>query len=380
MSFRPSSVRLAILGVSALALLVGGCRSATPAPAAAVSSDTWATVDGREIKRDDVDKAYRRVGQGAPNASEEEVLAAKLTLLNDLIVRDILQAKAAALKIELTDTELETAFADARKGIPDDAFQQELTRRNLTAADMRDGLRREMLAQKVIEREVVAKVSIAEQEIADFYAANRAQFNFPEESYHIAQIVVTTDRAPQPVNRTGDDADSPQAAAGKMQRLMERLKAGESFSELARDYSEDPQSGNRGGDLGFVPISALRQAPPALRDAVLKATPGTINVVSAPQGHTIVLLVAKEAAGQREMSDPAVQERITVDVAQPQGGAAARRLPERGPRRRDRRQLHRAPPGRRAGQAAGRRDARRPGHALELGGSTKVPPYVTRSM
>ena len=148
---------LTLAAAAALALLVGGCRSATTAPAAAVSSDTWATVDGREIKRDDVDKAYRRVGQGAPNASEEEVLAAKLTLLNDLIVRDILQAKAAALKIELTDTELDTAFADARKGIPDDAFQQELTRRNLTAADMRDGLRREMLAQKVIEREVVVE-------------------------------------------------------------------------------------------------------------------------------------------------------------------------------------------------------------------------------
>ena len=302
---------LTLAAAVAVALLVGGCRSATTAPAPAVSSDTWATVDGREIKRDDVDKAYRRVGQGAPNASEEEVLAAKLTLLNDLIVRDILQAKAAALKIELAETELDAAFADARKGIPDDAFQQELTRRNLTAADMRDGLRREMLAQKVIDREVTAKVSIAEQEIADFYAANRAQFNFPEESYHIAQIVITTDRAPQAVNRTGDDADSPQAANGKTQRLMERLKAGESFSELARDYSEDPQSGNRGGDLGFVPISALRQAPPPLRDAVLKAQPGTINVVSAPQGHTIVLLVAKEAAGQREMSDPKVQERIT---------------------------------------------------------------------
>ena len=298
-------------GLILLASIGGACRSATTAPAAAVSSDTWATVDGREIKRDDVDKAFRRVGQGNPGASEEETLAAKLSLLNDLIVRDILVAKAATLKIELPDSELESAYADARKGIPDDQFQQELSRRNLTAADMREGLRREMLAQKVIDREVVAKVSLSEQEIADFYTANRAQFNFPEESYHIAQIVVTTDRAPQPVNRTGDDAGNAQEANGKMQRIMERLKAGESFSELARDYSEDPQSGQRGGDLGFVPISALRQAPPALRDAVLKAEPGTVNVVSAPQGHTVVLLVAKEGAGQRELKDPAVQERIT---------------------------------------------------------------------
>jgi len=162
-----------------------------------------------------------------------------------------------------------------------------------------------------MEREVTAKVSIAEQEIADFYAANRAQFNFPEESYHIAQIVITTDRAPQAVNRTGDDADSPQAANGKTQRLMERLKAGESFSELARDYSEDPQSGNRGGDLGFVPISAMAQAPPALRDAVLQSNPGTVKLVGQGGAYTIVLVVAKDKKGQKDLSMPEVKDGIS---------------------------------------------------------------------
>jgi peptidyl-prolyl cis-trans isomerase SurA len=308
---RPS---LTVLGAAALAVVLGGCRSATTAPAASVTADTWATVDGREIKRDDVEKAYRRVGQGATAPSEDEALTAKLNLLNDLVVQDILLAKAATLKVEVTPTELDAAFADARKSIPDAAFQQELTRRNLTADDMKEGLRRELLAQKVLEREVVSKVSVGEQEISDFYAANRAQFNFPEDAYHIAQIVVTVDRAPQQVNRTGDDATSAQEAGAKAQMLMARLKGGESFAELARDFSEDPQSGPRGGDLGFVPISALRGAPPALRDAVLKAEPGTVNVVSAPGGHTIVLLVAKETAGQRELKDPAVQQRITATL------------------------------------------------------------------
>ena len=182
-------------------------------------------------------------------------------------------------------------------------------------------------------------MSIGEQEIADFYAANRAQFNFPDRPHH-PDGEVTSDRAPQPVNRTGDSAPNAQAATQKTQ-MMERLKPGESFSELARDYSEDPQSGNRGGDLGFVPISALRQAPAPLRDAVLKAQPGTVNVVSAPQGHTIVLLVAKEAAGQRDIEDPAVQQLDHREPAWPQGTAAAHRLPQRRPRRGRHRQLHR---------------------------------------
>jgi hypothetical protein len=76
------------------------------------------------------------------------------------------------------------------------------------------------------------------------------------------------------------------------------------------DYSEDPQTAPRGGDLGFVPVSKLKQAPPPLRDAVLKATPGTVNVVSQQGAHTIVLVVAHELAGQRDLSMPAVRENI----------------------------------------------------------------------
>jgi peptidyl-prolyl cis-trans isomerase SurA len=268
-------------------------------------------VDGREIRRDDVEKAYRRVSQAGTTLSDDETLTAKLTLLNELIVQDILIAKAGAMKLEVPPAELESAYTEARKGVPDETLQQELTRRNLTAEDMREGLRRELLAQKVIEREVVAKVVVPEQEITDFFNANREQFNFPEEAYHIAQIVVTPERDPQQVNRTGDDADTPQAASSKTQMLMERLKGGAPFGELAMDYSEDPQSAPRGGDLGFVPVSALKQAPPALRDAVLKSEPGTVNVVSAGGGHTIVLLVAHETAGQRDLSNAEVRERIT---------------------------------------------------------------------
>jgi hypothetical protein len=58
-------------------------------------------------------------------------------------------------------------------------------------------------------------------------------------------------------------------------------------------------------------VSRLKQAPPQLRDAVLKVNPGTVNVVSAGGAHTIVLVVAHEQPGQRDLSMPAVRERIT---------------------------------------------------------------------
>lgn len=308
---------LALLGAIALAGLSTACgnKSGTGA-AAAPSAAAWAVVDGREITGEDVEKAYRRVSQGQEPASEEEVLSAKLGLLNDLIVQDILLAKARALKVDVTEAEVDAAFNEGRKDIPEEAFQQELAKRNLTTADMREGLRRELLSQKLIEQEVSSKITVTDQDLTAFFEANRAQFNLPETSYQIAQIVVTPGRDGEVANRTGDDATTPQAAAQKAEMLMQRLKDGSTFADLARDYSEDPQSAPRGGDLGLVPLSALQQAPAALRDAVLKSAPGTVSSVSGGGAHTLVLVVRKEEAGQRDLNTPGVRDQLSNTLKQ----------------------------------------------------------------
>jgi peptidyl-prolyl cis-trans isomerase SurA len=301
-----------------LTVAVAGCRSndGTPAARPAAGPNVWAAVDDRQITRDDVEKTYRREGptqqqlQQQPRA-EEQVLNDKLQLLNQMIAQELLLAKAGELKVEVTDTELDNAYNEAKKNITDDQFNKELASRNLTAADMRDSLRRDMLANKVMEREVTSKVTVTDDEIKQFFEANRSAFNRPEDAYHIAQIVVTPVRANQQVNRSGNDAGSPQEAQAKANMLMERLKAGAAFAELAADFSEDPESAQRGGDLGFVPISQLNRVPAPLRDAVLNSQPGAVRLVSIQGGQTIVLLVAKDTAGQKDPSMPQVREMIS---------------------------------------------------------------------
>ena len=311
----PSRRRYSQLFVTLSALAVTcalmGCRSKPPTPGPTVSADTWAVVDGQTITREDVDKAYRRARDGSQTLSEEETLTAKLSLLNDLIVQHILLSKAGALKIDVPQSELDTAYANAKKNITDDAFEKELTQRGLTVADMREGLRRELVIQKVMEHEVGAKIAVTDKEVSEYFDANRAEFNVAEEAYHIAQIVITPVRDAQITNRTGDDATTPQAALAKARMLMEQLKTGVSFRDLAIGYSEDPESTQRGGDLGLVPVSRLRQAPPQLRDAVLNKTPGSVNVASSGGAHTLVLVVAHELAGQRDLSTPGVRDRIS---------------------------------------------------------------------
>jgi peptidyl-prolyl cis-trans isomerase SurA len=297
----------------AAALLSTGCRS-TPPPAptpAPVSPDTWAVVDGKDITRSDVEKAFRRSGDPAQPLSDEEALTAKLGILDDLILEQILLERARQQNVQVSDGDVDKAYNDTKKNMPDAAFQQQLTQRNLTTADVREDLRRQLLTQRVIDRDVGAKIVVTDQQVTDYFNANRAQFNLPEDAFHLAQIVVTPVRDQQIANRTGDDATTPDAMNAKITMIMSRLQQGTAFADLARDYSEDPDSAPRGGDLGLVPLSAVRQAPAPLRDAVLQTAPGKARVVNQNGARAIVYVVSKEQAGQRDLSTPGVREQIT---------------------------------------------------------------------
>jgi hypothetical protein len=102
--------------VLALAVLAAACRNDAPGAATGTSKpasgNAWAVVNGNEITRDDVEKAYRRAAPAGQQQAEEDALTAKLNLLNELIVQELLLEKGKALKIELPDAELDKAYLD----------------------------------------------------------------------------------------------------------------------------------------------------------------------------------------------------------------------------------------------------------------------------
>jgi peptidyl-prolyl cis-trans isomerase SurA len=297
----------------AAAVLIASAAAACGSGSAPSSPDVWAVVDGLEIKRADVEAALRRLDQ-APPASAEEQLAIRLQILNGLIEQEILLGRARARNVDVTAEEVEQAYTQRRSNMPDEAFQQELSRRQLTADGMKDALRRELIVGKLLEQEIGGKVAPTDQDVRDFYEKNRERFNVPETQYRIAQLVVTPVGDPQVRNRLQDDATNPAEAQKKVEMLAGKLKAGASFAELARDYSEDPESAPQGGDLGFIPASALNQVPPELRQLVLTTAPGNIRTVSAPGGHTFVFVMGREDAGQRDLSHPPVRDAITNGI------------------------------------------------------------------
>jgi peptidyl-prolyl cis-trans isomerase SurA len=80
---------------------------------------------------------------------------------------------------------------------------------------------------------------------------------------------------------------------------------------LAQNYSEDPNTAPNGGDLGFVPQSALDKAQPDLRKLIMSLQPGQISpIIRTPSGYSILKVYSKEPSGQRELNDPRVQQTI----------------------------------------------------------------------
>jgi peptidyl-prolyl cis-trans isomerase SurA len=302
--------RHALLAVVTIAF-VAGCRSQS---AANVTEDTYAVVNGHQITRVDVDKAFQRAQPSSQALSDEETLAAKLGVLDNLILQDLLLAKAKELRLDVSDKDVDQAYEGFRRQMTQETIDQELKRRNLTTADVREGLRNELLAQKVMQHEVADKVQVGDAAVAAFFNANRAQFNLAEDSYRLAQIVVTPVRDPQPANRAGDDATTPEEAQRKAAALMRLLQQGQPFGEVARDHSEDPQTAPRGGDLGLVPVSALQRVPPQLRDAITKTAPGAVTAVNIGGIYTIVLVIGMEKAGQRDLSTPQVRDNIVTSL------------------------------------------------------------------
>jgi peptidyl-prolyl cis-trans isomerase SurA len=272
-------------------------------------------VNGKELRRDHVERLYRAMlnpDAGVP--TDEEVLGAKLGILEDMIHDEILLARAAGLKIEPTAEEIAKAVADQRGALTDDAFTKQLGDRRITVDEFREEIRRQIIVRKVVEKEVTEKVVVGDDEVTAYFDKNRAQFNILERQYHLAQIVVNSQPNPQVANRRGDDASTVEQAQRKVTMLTERLRTGDSFAELASDFSEDPQSSSQGGDIGFVPQSRIDAAPPQLRQAVMTMKPGQVSTVTAGTQITILALVATQEPGQRELSDPEVKEAIRTGL------------------------------------------------------------------
>ena len=299
-------LRYLVLAMVAVCALSSCKKEMAPGP------DVWASVNGKEIMRGDVEKNFRsRLNPDSPAPSHEEALSLKLSILDELINSEILLERANKMNLSASDAEVEDKFTESKSPYTEDEFQRKLKESGLTVDDLKSDIRRQISIQKLLNREVVAKISITDRDVTDFYNQNRAQFNLAEAQYHIAQIVVTPRPDPSIHNRKNDKATNEAEAGRKAATLAQKLSAGADFAQLAMDYSEDATS-STGGDLGYNPQSSFNRSDPLLKRTVLAMKPGEVShPIQLRDGRYVILkLIGKETAGQRELSDAQVREGI----------------------------------------------------------------------
>jgi peptidyl-prolyl cis-trans isomerase SurA len=291
-------------GIVSLLAVAAGCSRPAPANVAA-------TVNGRPITYADLDKQYEAQFGAGERSSGDQVTIQKLEVLRTLIDNEIMLQRAEKLGLMASDADVEAKFNELKAPYTQEEFQKQLDARHMTVDELKAQLRRDLSVQKLFNKEITSQISISDKDITDFYNANKASFNLAEPQIHMAQILVTPTPDPNVHNLKNDKARDEDEARKKIQSISARLRQGEDFAMLAQNYSEDQNSSQNGGDLGFIPESALDKANVELRKTLLALRPGEITpVIHTAEGYRILKLITREPAGQRELSDPKVQQTI----------------------------------------------------------------------
>jgi peptidyl-prolyl cis-trans isomerase SurA len=298
----------AFTAMAIAALVPLACKKSPPANVAAA-------VNNRAITYAELDKIFRsQFPQQPEGSSEDQVMSQKLELLGSLINSEVMLQRAEKLGLMAVDADVETEFNKMKAPYTKEEFDKQLAARKMTVDDLRSQLRRDLTIQKLINKEITSHITITDADVANFYNANKASFNLAEPQVHMAQIVVTPQADSNVRNLKNSKAKTEIEARQKIQEIEKRIKAGgqdSDFSMLAQNYSEDPNTAPNGGDMGFVPESALEKANPELRKMVMSLQPGGISpIIRTPEGYRILKVISKEPAGQRELNDPRVQQNI----------------------------------------------------------------------
>ena len=292
--------------------VLAGCRSSEH------GADVVAKVNGHPIQRAEVEKYFEnQTANQQQKPTGEQADSLRLNILKQLIDQEIMMQRAEKLGLLATDDEVDRKLNELKTPYTKEQFDAKLKESHMSVDDLKRDLRRNLTIDKVLNKEITSKINVTDQDITNFYNANRAQFNLIEPRYHLAQIVVSAQPAQQVSNRQNDKAQNESDARKKIQMIENRLISGDDFSQLAMNYSEQPDTAGNGGDMGMILESQLRTNP-EIYAAVSKLKPGETSpplpmVDPASHrvlGYSIIRLISKEPAGQRELNDPRVQQFI----------------------------------------------------------------------
>jgi len=232
-------------------------------------------------------------------------------VLRDLIDQQLLLQKAKDKGLN-ADTDLIKRLDEMRKQMSlssMDDLEKAAKEQGVSFEDFKQNLRNQLLTQMVIRDEVQPKILVTKEEEKKFYDAHLKELEHPER-VRLSEILVSTEKV-----EPGDQAGVA-AAQQKAQQLLEQVRGGAAFDEVARKSSDGPTAA-QGGDLGYFKRGTLARE---LEDRAFAMKPGGIgDVVRTKQGFLILKVSEHEQAGVPPLKDvePQIADQLYFQKLQP---------------------------------------------------------------
>lgn len=241
-----------------------------------------ATVNGVKIFSNEVDTQYEQIPDSIKGGVTKEII------LDQIISQEVLVQEAKRQNIKVSNQELDSFVASAieKSGWTRDEFEKVLMAQGMTISDLRDLYRVSLVIEKLLNESVLKGIEVSDAEIEEFYNSRISQFkiNQPQvEASHILFLV-------------GNDTHNESEALALAENMINRVRAGENFTELALNYSEDPSVTQNGGHLGYF-TRAQMVAP--FSDAAFNMSVGEISEpVLSQYGYHVIWLTGKRDSGE----------------------------------------------------------------------------------
>src|SRR4029077_11507069 len=150
----------------------------------------------------------------------------------------------------------------------EEQFQAALKSENMTLADLRRNLERQMIQQRVQQNEVLAKIGVTDDEARKYYETHLSEFTTPP-TVTLREILISVAADSKGLNVATDEA-----AKAKAEEIRRRVTSGgESFEKLAAEVSDSPPR-DKAGLIGPLSVNDIS---PDLRTLIESMKPGDVS-------------------------------------------------------------------------------------------------------
>ncbi len=223
---------------------------------------------------------------GIPVTQTEQIQKLKKSVLQELINEKVLLAKAKEDTIEVEDERVDNELESRIVQLSQQLGSRERVEETFGAPiskikrDYREEVRKRLIVQAV-QSEKLRGIQISRREVERYFDTVKDSLPEMPTMVKLRHIMVEI--------KAGGEAR--QNALDRMKDIQERLKGGENFEELARQYSEDQGTSGQGGMLGFVERGTLF---PAFEAAAFQLSEGAVSeIVETPIGYHLIQMVEK---------------------------------------------------------------------------------------